>query len=145
MHFFEDRLLELRHPMKAGIVTNWSDMEKIWRYTFAKMLVKPEEHTMMITEAPMNPRKNRVKMAEVLFDTFNVPAFYCATQGIMALFAYGKVTGLVLDSGDGVTHALPIFEGYSVQRGIRRLDIAGRNLTDYVRVRASQWRSACGR
>jgi hypothetical protein len=68
----------------------------------------PEEHPLLITEAPMNPLKNREKMAEIFFEHFNVPAFYVAVQAVMALYASGRTTGIVLDAGDGVSHAVPL-------------------------------------
>jgi len=126
-------ILRLKYPIEHGVVTNWEDMEKIWHHTFYNELrYAPEEHPVLLTEAPMNPKLNREKMAQIMFETFNVPALYIQIQAVLSLYSAGKTTGLVFDAGDGVSHTVPIFEGYTLPHAIQRIDLAGRDMTQYL-------------
>lgn len=125
-------ILTLKYPIEHGVVTNWSDMEKIWKHTYEALAVEPDDHPVLLTEPPMNPKKNREKMTEIMFENFRVPALYVAIQAVLSLYATGRTIGVVADSGDGVTHTVPIYEGYALPHASMRLDLAGRDLTDYL-------------
>lgn len=126
-------ILTLSHPIEHGVINDWDDMEKIWEHTFTNELrVNHNDHNVMLTEAPLNPKVNREKMASIMFNTFRVPGLYVAIQAVLSLYSAGKFTGCVCDSGDGVTHLVPIYDGYSLPHSILRMDLAGRDLTVYM-------------
>jgi len=126
-------VLAIKYPIEHGVVTNWEDMEKIWHHTFFNELrVAPEEHPVLLTEAPMNPKINRERMTSIMFETFNVPAMYVGIQAVLSLYSSGRTTGIVLDIGDGVSHTVPIYEGYSLPHAVMRVDMAGRDMTEHM-------------
>lgn len=126
-------VLIIKYPLEHGIVTNWDDMEKIWHHAFfSELRVDPSEHPVLLTEAPLNPKANRERMTQIMFESFSIPAFYVAIQAVLSLYASGRTSGIVIDSGDGVTHTVPIYEGYSLPHAVQRIDLAGRDLTQWL-------------
>lgn len=132
------------YPIRHGIIENWDNIEKYWsRCIYQYLNCDPEEHYMLLTEPPMNTPENRESTAEVMFETFNVPGLYIAVQAVLALCASlltkntgqragGAVTGTVIDSGDGVTHVIPVVEGYVIGSCIKHIPLAGRDVTDFI-------------
>ncbi|KAH8421052.1 hypothetical protein KR222_006487 [Zaprionus bogoriensis] len=125
-------ILTLKYPIEHGVITNWADMEKVWKHTYETLGVDADAHPVLLTEPPLNPKKNREKMTEIMFENFRVPALYVAIQAVLSLYATGRTIGIVADSGDGVTHTVPIYEGYALPHACMRLDLAGRDLTEYL-------------
>jgi len=127
-------ICEINYPIAAGIVESWEDMEKVWHHTFYNELrVAPNEAKgVLLTEAPRNPKANREKMVQIMFETFEVQNIYVAIQAVMSLYSAGRTTGLVVDSGDGVTHTVPVFEGFSLPHAVEKCMIAGRVLTNQM-------------
>ncbi|EUB58199.1 Actin, cytoplasmic [Echinococcus granulosus] len=126
-------VLTLQYPVENGVIKNWDDIERIWYHTFYNELrVHPEDQACLLTEAPRNPKSNRERMCEMMFERFNIPGLYIAIQAVMSLYSSGKTTGAVLDIGDGATHIVPIFEGHGLNHLILRLNFAGRDITDYL-------------
>lgn len=127
-------MLEVSYPMENGIVRNWEDMCHLWDYTFgkSKMNLDPKECKILLTEPPMNPIKNREKMIEVIFERYQFAGAYIAIQAVLTLYSQGLLTGVVVDSGDGVTHICPVYEGFALPHLTKRLDIAGRDITRYL-------------
>ncbi|XP_037606562.1 uncharacterized protein LOC119476946 [Sebastes umbrosus] len=126
-------VLALKHPIKNGIICNWDEMEKIWHHTFQQLGVEPEDHPVLLTEAAMNPLANRQRMVEIMFECFTVPFAYVAMQAVLALYAAGRSTGVVLDSGDGVSHSVPVFEGYCLPHAVQRFPLAGVDVTMHLK------------
>merc|ERR1712141_744575 len=126
--------LEVNYPMKNGKVMSWEDMRHVWDCTFGeeKMNLDPKECLIMLTEPPMNPNKNREKMLEEMFENYGFHGAFIAIQAVLTLYAQGLLTGVVVDSGDGVTHICPVYEGFALPHLTKRLDIAGRDITRYL-------------
>ena len=126
-------ILTLKSPIEDSIVTRWDDMEKIWHHTFYNELrVPPEEHPVLLSDAPLNPKVNRERMALIMFETFGVPAMYVENQTVLSLSLSGCTTGCVLDLGYNVAHVVPIYEGYALAHATLRLNMGGQALTKYM-------------
>ena len=129
----------LSYPVREGQINNWDEIERLWqRSIYSLMRVEPQEHTFLLTEPPMNPPENREQMAEIMFETFDVKGLYIGVQAVLALFGSNSytenknLTGTVIDSGDGVTHIIPIAHGYVISSCIKHIPIAGRDITKYI-------------
>ncbi|XP_078491727.1 actin, cytoplasmic [Ciona intestinalis] len=128
------RALHIKHPIENGIITNWDDMENIWHHTFYNELsVDPEKHPILLTESAINPTSNRETMVSYMFEKFNIPAMYVAVQSMLSLSASGRSTGTVVESGDGISLAVPIYEGRVVRSAVLPFNMAGRDITSYLR------------
>ncbi|KAK4722194.1 hypothetical protein R3W88_012427 [Solanum pinnatisectum] len=124
----------LKHPIEEGIVLSWDDMEKIWYHRFYyELRVSSQEHPVLLIEAPFNPKANREKMTQVMFETFNVPAMYVENQVVLSLLDNGRTTGIVLNSGDSATNTVPIYEGHALPHAISWLGLGGRDITCYLK------------
>eukprot|EP01084_Bolivina_argentea_P094556 169979_1 len=127
------RGLRLKHPVEHGIVINWDNMEKVLHHTFYNELrIAPEDHPILITETTLNPKLNTEKLTQIMFETFGVPAYYTAICAVLSLYAAGRTTGIVVESGYDVTNIVPVYEGYALRDKVKRMDIAGHYITDYL-------------
>lgn len=125
--------LALNSPMDRGIVSNWQDMEDVWHHTFYEELkCSPEYYNVIMTEAPLTPKPNREKITQVMFETFSASSLYVLNQAVAAQFASGYTSGVVVSSGDGVTHVVPIYYGHALDYATMKLDIGGRDLTEFM-------------
>lgn len=125
--------LTLSYPIQQGIVANWDDMTKVWLYTFSNVLkMDPQAHPVLLTEPPLNPKSNREKLTQIMFDIFKVPMMILASQPGLALSASGRSTGVIIDIGDSITRVVPIYEGNPLPQAMTRFEVAGRNITDFL-------------
>jgi actin-related protein 3 len=129
------------YPIRHGQIDNWTHMERYWEHCIFKYLrCEPEDHYFLLTEPPLNAPENREYTAEIMFETFNVPGLYIAVQAVLALAASWTskavtdrtLTGTVIDSGDGVTHVIPVAEGYVIGSSIKHIPLAGKDITGFV-------------
>jgi len=127
-------LLRLSYPMEHGAIKDWDGMERVWSHIYSTLSIMSEEHNVLLTEAPFTTRQMKERAAEVFFETFNAPALCYALQPVLALYATGNNTGVVLSSGDGVTYSVPIYEGYSIPHAMGRVDLAGRDVTEHLQL-----------
>ncbi|ODV91485.1 hypothetical protein CANCADRAFT_71682 [Tortispora caseinolytica NRRL Y-17796] len=126
-------MLDVSYPMENGIIRNWEDMGHLWNYAFYdKMKIDPRGQKVVLTEPPMNPLSNREKMCEVMFEQYGFHGVYVAIQAVLALYAQGLSSGVVVDSGDGVTHIVPVYESVVLNHLTKRLDVAGRDVTRHL-------------
>lgn len=138
----QETFCQMKFPVQHGMIDDWTDMERIWRHLFdheLKVSVGNAEdnpdvdvEAVLMTEAARNPKYNREQSCSIMFEHFGVDKFYLAVQAILALYSSGRMTGLALDVGEGVTHTVPIFEGYTMSHAVQRYNLAGRDLTAYA-------------
>ena len=131
----------LSYPIKHGQIEDWDHMERFWENSIFKYLrCEPEDHYFLMTEPPLNPPENRESTAEIMFESFNCAGLYIAVQAVLALAASWtsskvqdrSLTGTVLDSGDGVTHVIPVADGYVIGTAIKNIPLAGRDITLFI-------------
>lgn len=127
-------MLDITHPIQNGVVQNWQDMEAVWDYTFARLGVGESTHDYKIvqTEAAMNPPRNREAILETMFEKYRFQGVNVSVQAILALASQGLTSGFVVDSGDGVTHLVPVTEGYVDPYLVQRVNLAGRHVTKHL-------------
>ena len=123
------------YPIDHGVIQNWDDMEKIWQYVFTNELrVDPEEHNVMLTESISNPKENKEKMAQIMFETFNVRGLYIALQPVLSFYKEGGDTGVSIDLGYEISQFVPIFDGFPLSNAIVLQNLGGKDLTEYMRI-----------
>lgn len=128
----------LDYPMDKGYVVDggWDSIERIWEHVYSKpnLNAKMDEHPVLLTEAPLNPRHNRERTAEIFFETQRAPALFFSPPAVLSLYASGRTTGVVMDVGEGVTHCVPVYEGHALPHSISRSDVAGRDVTKHMQL-----------
>nr|XP_007161338.1 hypothetical protein PHAVU_001G060800g [Phaseolus vulgaris]ESW33332.1 hypothetical protein PHAVU_001G060800g [Phaseolus vulgaris] len=125
--------LDVSYPMNNGVVQNWDDMCHVWDHAFYNELkINPPDCKILLTDSPLNPSQNREKMGEMMFEKYNFAGVNLQFQAVLTLCAQGLFTGLVIESGDGVTHVVPVVDGCSFPHITKRMNVAGRHITSYL-------------
>ncbi|XP_070270026.1 actin-like protein 9 [Myotis yumanensis] len=125
--------LTLVKPIRNGILVDWLAAEFIWRHLLEHDLgIATQDHPLLFSDQPFSPSTNREKLVEVAFESMRCPAMYVASQSVLSVYAHGRVSGLVVDMGHGVTSTVPVFQGYHLPHATERLDLAGTHLTTFL-------------
>lgn len=126
-------LLNLKYPIQHGVVTNWDDLETIWHYAFYNELkINPEEHPILISEVVNNPKSNREKMIQIMFETFHVPSYYTEIDAILSFYSSDCSDGIVLDVGNSVSKIIPFHDYEVIKPAVNRMNIGGQDVTEYL-------------
>ena len=157
-YFFGNDALDIVHsnktygisyPVRYGVVDNWDHMERLWSYClYNRLRADPREHAIVLTESPFNTPENRECMVEVMFENFQVPRLFIGVQAVLAMTASLvassqlstensaasslSMTGTVVDSGDGVTHIIPVADGFVIGSAIKTIPIAGKQISLFI-------------
>ena len=131
--------LDMYTPIEEGVIKDWDQMNKIWEYCFSEELrIETSDFKILMSEAPMTSNYTRERLTQHIFEGFNAKGFYLAPQAVLTLYSSGRTTGLVVDSGEGSTEAVPVYEGFVVKNAVNRNYIAGKAITDYFVTLMSQ-------
>ncbi|EDW86280.1 uncharacterized protein Dwil_GK17246 [Drosophila willistoni] len=118
--------MEVQTYMKDGMIDNWELFEKVIDYAYANVIQsEPEYHPVLFSEASWNVRNNREKLTELMFEKYNVPAFFLVKNAVLAAFSSGRATALVVDSGATHTSAVPVHEGYVLSQAVVKSPLGG--------------------
>ena len=127
-------VLKLVYPITRGVINYWDAMEKIWHHTFYnKLQVEADDHPVLLTEPSFNPKAKRERATQIMFETFNSPAMFIANQAVLSLYATGRTTGVVLDSGHSGTRAVPVYKGHVISRAVVTMNLGGEEITQYLK------------
>lgn len=124
--------LSLQHPIRRGIIHNLDDFTQILKHVFNKLGANPEEHAILITDQALNPKSYRERMAQIIFQEFNAPFYYVSRREALSLYQIESKTGVVIHVAEDVALSVPIYEGFPLPHAIMRIDIGGRDLTQYM-------------
>ena len=126
-------LLDVKRPIVNRRIEDFDAMEKIWHHILLKSLkIDTSQNSVLLTQSCEYTDEDRRKIAEIFFEFFNTPSIYMGNQGMLGLFATGSTKGVALDSGEGGTHVVPVYEGYVSPYSINSIDVSGHNITEHL-------------
>lgn len=130
---FENVTSDGLRPIQRKIVCDWEGIEEIWHYTiYGGLKAEPEEHPVLMSESALNPKELREKCMQIMFYTFNVPKCYLAQQAVLSLYASGRTTGIVVDSGYKTTEIVPVYEGHALSHAALSLHVGGKQIDERI-------------
>ena len=127
-------ILKLRYPIKHGSFENSEDIFPFFNYIFSILNIPSDEinsHPILLTEPLQNPIYNRENISHILFENFSINKIFFASQPILSLYSTSNTTGVILESGEGVTQSCVIYEGFAIPNSFQRCDYGGANVTNY--------------
>ena len=128
-------LYKLDKPVKRGLVANTTDMKLLLnRIQNELKILNNKEMPIFLTEPPFTPKKYKKEMAELLFESYDCPSIFFGTQGVLSLYSFGKTDGVVLESGDGVTQVVPVYNGYKLDHAVEKINFAGEDVSSYLKL-----------
>ncbi|KAJ3338327.1 Actin-like 6A [Gonapodya sp. JEL0774] len=117
---------EIVNPFKEGLVNDWDAYEQLIDHALYDLLrANPAEHPLLFSEPVWNTRDLREKVTELMFEAYNVPAFFLVKDAVLTAFAHGKTTALVVNSGATTTNVVPVYEGYAIKKALTKQPIGG--------------------
>lgn len=124
----------LFYPIERGIITanGWDKMQLMWGHIFDELNLETKNVNVLMTDSPFNPKENRQKMAEIIYDHFKVKSLAIMNTAALSMYSTGKVTGLICESGEGFSYTVPVFEGYALPHACLKLEIAGQDVTEQL-------------
>jgi actin-related protein len=126
-------IMNFSSPIQRGEVVDWDKFETLLHFLFySTMKIVPEEISILVTETPLSSKSNRMKLAETLFETFNVERLHIANSSMLGLYSYGKTSGLVVDCGFNVTSTVPVYEGYPLSHASMKVNIGGEDISNIL-------------
>jgi len=121
------------HPIRRGVVVDWDAMIRLWDFVFRRGLkIDPSKHPVLLTEPVKNPEKNRERIFEIMFEVFNVPSLCMMPQVSLSLRAVGADTGIVVESGEGLTQITPIYKGYCIDPAVMKIELGGTDVSEHL-------------
>lgn len=125
--------VSLHYPLEHGIVKQWEQLEHLAQACFDELDQDPASTGVILTQPTYNPKSCIEKLAQVFFENFNCPTFAVVPSGVCALYSSGRTTGVVLDSGEGVTSVTPVYDGFIIEKAANRINVGGKEVTDHLK------------
>jgi len=126
-------ILSISHPIRAGVVQDWDDLETIWSHIInTELNTEASAQPLLITQHPLATVEDETKMAEILMEKLEVPAMFIANKSVMSLYGGGNMTGISVDSGHDTTYIVPSYQGNAIQDATLVLKIGGKQVTEHL-------------